>query len=223
MIPIKKMQADQIYLIRGASTANSPFFETEADCKLFLRLADRYLSPFLSVNRYQNSRDGWVMIITTASEEAIRQAYKARRAKSKKCKPQCAFTEIWRMLSDQIRIFLSIYVKTTNEITGRSGTKVRCRYERFVFEDAAEAQEISDSLEREFYPLAQKKRRYRPTWRQHKIREKLLKTSIYISCALLGVKEKVEALGMRCLVLCDFRQTVVRQLIKLTYKHHFPD
>lgn len=217
------MQPDQIYLIRSASTANSPFFETEADCKLFLRLADRHLSQFLSINRYQNNRDGWVMIITTASEEAIRLAYKARRVRSKKCKPECAFTEVWRMLSDQIRIFLSIYVKTTNELTGRSGTKVRCRYERFVFESTEEAKEISDSLDREFYDQAQNKRRYRPTWRQHEIRKRLLQTSIYISCALLGAKEKAMELGMRCLVLCDFTQTVVRQLIKSTYKHHFPD
>jgi len=40
MIPIKQMQADQLYLIEGASVANSPFFECEADCKLFLSLTD---------------------------------------------------------------------------------------------------------------------------------------------------------------------------------------
>lgn len=223
MKPIKKMQADQVYLIRGASTANSPFFEKETDCKLFLRLADRYLGQFVSINRYQNSRDGWLMIITTKSAEEIQKAYKARRALSKKCNPKFEFKEIWRMLSDQVRIFLSAYVKATNELTGREGGKVRSRYKRFVFESADEAREIAASLAKKFYSQAQPKKRYRPSRRLHKIRKKLLKTSIYISCRLLGIPEKARELGMRSLDLCGFDENVVRQVIKSTYIHHFPD
>jgi len=67
------------------------------------------------------------MIITTKSAEAIRTAYDNRRKQSKKCNEDCAHHEIWRMLSDQIRILLSTYVKATNENTGRTGGKVRVR------------------------------------------------------------------------------------------------
>ena len=79
------------------------------------------------INCFQNSRDGWAMIITTKSAEAIRSAYEDRRKQSKKCKENCAHHEIWRMLSDQIRIMLSTYVKATNENTGRTGGKVKVR------------------------------------------------------------------------------------------------
>ena len=127
MIPIKQMQADRLYLIEGTSVANSPFFESEADCKLFLSLADKYLAGYMLINCFQNSRDGWVMIVTTKSAKAIRTAYENRRKQSKKCKEDCAHHEIWRMLSDQIRIMLSTYVKATNENTGRTGGKVKVR------------------------------------------------------------------------------------------------
>ena len=79
MKQIIEMQPDHIYLIRGASTANSPFFESEADCKNFLALADTYLGPYVSILSFQNDRHGWVMIITTKDEATIKTAYKKRR------------------------------------------------------------------------------------------------------------------------------------------------
>ena len=138
---IKKMQAEHIYLIEGAVTANSSFFENESDCKDFMRLADKHLGEYLSINSFQNNRDGWVMIITTKSAQEIRQAYDLRRVKSKKCKAGCAHYEIWRILSDQIRILLSTYVKITNATSGRRGGKVRGNYRRYVFESVAEVEQ----------------------------------------------------------------------------------
>lgn len=223
MKQIKKMEANQFYLIRGASAANSPFFESEEDCQLFLKLADRFLKKYLKITSFQNNRDGWVMLIATRSERKIKRAYRTRRMLSKKCKKECAFDEVWQMLSDQIRIFLSTYVKATNFRTGRTGAKVRSRYERFVFESEEEAMRMQALLEKIYYVQAQANRRYRPSKKLHKIRRRLLKTSIYVSCALLRVPENFRALGMRCLDLGVWvADGVVRQLISRTLKHHFP-
>jgi len=185
MKPIKQMQANQLYLIEGASVANSPFFESEVDCKLFLSLADKYLADYMSINCFQNSRDGWAMIITTRSAEAIRSAYENRRKQSKKCNEDCAHHEIWRMLSDQIRILLSTYVKATNENTGRTGGKVRGKYKRFVFESVEEAEAIKEKLLNLKYDQAQELKRYQPSKKLYRVKKRQKKQSIYMGCALL--------------------------------------
>ncbi len=222
MHKIKKLQADHIYMIGGASTANSAFFENESDCKQFLELADRFLKPYLSINAFQNNRDGWAMIVTTKSADVIRRAYKERRSKSTKCKKACAFNEIWRILSDQVRIFLSTYVKATNFRTGRTGGKVRSNYERFVFEDGEEALQMKKKLANQQYVQAQKKKRYRPAKKLCKIRRKLFKTSPYLSCALLTTSEKIVKLGLSCLDFGVFVGDVLRKLIQATLNYHFP-
>jgi len=222
MIPIKQMQANQIYLIEGASVANSPFFEIEADCKLFLSLADKYLADYLSINCFQNSRDGWVMIITTKSAEAIRSAYENRRKKSKKCKEDCAHHEIWRMLSDQIRILLSTYVKATNENTGRSGGKVSGKYKRFVFESVEEAEAVKEELLQQKYDQAQELEIYQPSNKLYRVKDTQKEQSFYMGCALLKSKELVRKLGMRCLDLAGSAIAVLRQLVKTTLDFHSP-
>ncbi len=216
------MAAGHVYLIRGASVANSPFFETEDDCKLFLQYADRFLKSYMTINLFQNNRDGWAMIISTKSSEEIRCAYKERRAKSKKCKATCRHTEVWRMLSDQVRILLSTYVKATNQKTGRKGGKVRCSYERFVFESAEEVQEVQVRMEKQRYDQQQPRKRYRPARKLHKIRKKLLQSSPFLSCAPMDVMEKIGELGVSCLDLVALVGDVLRYLVQVTFHHHFP-
>jgi len=221
MIPIKQMQADQLYLIEGASVANSPFFENEADCQLFLSLGDKYLVDYLSINCFQNSPDGWAMIITTKSAKVIRTAYENRRKQSKKCKEDCAHHEVWRILSDQIRILLSTYVKATNENTGRTGGKVRGNYKRFVFESVEEAEIVRKELLELKYDQAQELERYQPSNDLYRFKNKK-KQSIYMGCERLESKKLVRKLGMRCLDIAGLVIDVLRQLVKTTLNFHFP-
>lgn len=222
MKQIKKMQAGSFYLIRGASTANSPFFEGEADCKLFMQYADRFLKKYLSVACFQNNRDGWVMIIQTASAQEIKSAYLLRRERSARCQKEFEFAEVWQMLSDQIRIFLSAYVKATNHRSGRSGSKVRRRYERFIFESEEEAMAMKERLESEYYVQEHPNKRYRPSKKLHKMKKRLLRTSVFVSSALLWIPGKAKASGLVCLDLGLFAKDVVRHLIKSTLQHHIP-
>jgi len=219
MIPIKQMQANQLYLIEGTSVANSPFFENEADCKLFLSLVDKYLADYVTINCFQNSPDGWAMIITTKLAEAIRTAYKNRRKQSKKCKEHCAHHEIWRILSDQIRILLSTYVKATNENTGRKGGKVRGNFKRFVFESVEEAETVKEELLKLKYDQAQELERYQPSNELYCFKNK---ESIYIGCERLESKKLLHKLGMRCLDLAGSKIDVLRKLVRTTFNLHFP-
>jgi len=217
MIPIKQMQADQLYLIEGTSVANSPFFENEADCKLFLSLADKYLADYLTIACFQNSRDGWVMMVTTKSAAVIRTAYEDRRRQSKKCKEDCAHHEIWRMLSDQIRIMLSTYVKATNENTGRTGGKVSGKYKRFVFESVEEAEAVKEELLNLKYDQAQELEIYRPSNELYRVKDTEREQSIYMGCARLESSELLRELGMRCLDVAGSAIDVLRQgIVHLT-------
>lgn len=216
------MEANHIYLIRGASTACSPFFESVEHCRLFLRLADRFLSDYLRITSFQNNRDGWAMIIATRSADEIKRAYLARRACSQKCKKEYEFSEVWQMLSDQIRILLSTYVRTTNFSTGRTGAKVRRRYERYVFESEEEALAARKSLESEYYKLRQPSKRYRPRKKSHKMRKKLLRKSVYASSRLLAIPAKLRELGLGCVDIGVFIvDCVARQLVTRTLRDHF--
>lgn len=221
MKKIKKMAAEQVYLIRGASAANSPFFEKEEDCKLFLRLADRFLKDYLRINCFQNNRDGWVMLIVTRSSRDIKRAYYSRRSKSKKCQKKFEYKVVWQMLSDQIRILLSTYVKATNRKTGRSGGKVRCRYERFVFESEEEMESTRAAMERACYTQAQLMKRYRPSRKLHKMRKRLIFSSPFMSSVVSCLRGQVRLLGMLCMDFSEFMKDVARQLILPTYTHHF--
>ncbi len=222
MKKIKQMQADHIYLIRGSSSANSSFFECENDAKYFLKLVDRFLGEYMSVNSFQNNRDGWVLIISTRSVEEIRTAYAKRRAQSNKCNPAYAHSEVWRILSDQVRILLSTYVKWTNSHTGRTGGKVKRNYERFIFESLEEALEMKENLENQLYDQSQSKKRYRPSKKHFKMTWKAMKSSIYMCCARLSDPRNVVKLGLRCLNLISSTIDVLRQVIKTTLQYHFP-
>lgn len=222
MLKVKKMQAGHYYMIRGSSTANSSFFERESDCKLFLTFADRYLGGYMKITCFQNNRDGWAMLIATRSTGVIKRAYRRRRALSLKCNKAFELEEVWQILSDQVRIFLSTFVKAINQRRGREGGMVRCRYERFVFEDEVEASRMRDLLESEYYLQAQPLKRYRPSKKLCDLRRKLFRTSIYLSSALLRDAGKARQLGLRCLDVGLFATDVVRQLILRTKIHHFP-
>ncbi len=216
------MAANHVYLIRGSGVANSPFFETEEDCKLFLQYVDRFLRSYMTINLFQNNCDGWAMIVSTKSTEDIKQAYKERRARSKKCKKTCSYNEVWKILSDQVRILLSTYVKATNQKTGRKGGKVRSSYERFVFESPEEAQTMQMLMKKQRYRQQQPCKRYRPARKLHRIRKKLMKSSPFLSCASSGVAEKMVKIGIRCLNLTVLVGDVLRHLVQVTLYYHFP-
>lgn len=214
------MEADHFYLIRGSSGANSPFFENESDCKLFMEYADRFLRDYVSITSFQNNRDGWVMLVRTKSAKTIKRAYFTRRAKSNKCKKEFELSEVWQMLSDQFRIFLSAYVKATNYRSGRKGAKVRARFERYYFESEEEAQTMREVLENDYYVQAQPMKRYRPSKKLHKLRKRLLRTSTYMSSRLLRLKGRAVELCLKWVDVGFLDSDVARQIIKRTFSHH---
>ena len=213
---IKEMHANNIYMIKGESSANAVFFENEKEARLFLNLVDLYLKDYVEVNRFQNTKDGWILVITLKSEEEIREAYRKRREASKKCKAECAFDEIWRIISDQIRILLSTYVRTTNSRNNREGGKVKSSYKRYYFEHLEEAVGVMKKMDEQEIEQSQPNKRYEGAEELFEMTESEVKESIYFGCKWFKSGFRLRELGMKCLRLLDFLGDVLLDRIEKT-------
>ena len=207
-------------MIKGETSANSVFFENAKEARLFLNLVDHYLKAFVEVNRFQNTKDGWILIITLKSEGEIREAYRKRREASKKCKEEFCLDEVWRIISDQVRILLSTYVKTTNSRNNRNGGKVRSSYKRYYFEHIAEAIEEMKKMDEQEIDQSQANKRYHGAEGLFEMTEKEVKESIYFGCKWLKKGLGLRELGMKCLCLLDFLGDVLLGRINKTLKVH---
>lgn len=222
MKQIKKMHSGNIYMIQGECGANSVFFENEGEAKLFLHLVDHYLSEYVEINNFQNSKDGWILIITVRSEEDVFSAYQKRRDLSKKCKPEFKFEEIWQILSDQIRILLSCYVKTTNNKNGRQGGKVKSSYRRYYFENIEEAVEKMNQMESQEVDQCQPRKKYQGDKSLFDFSESQLRDNVYMCCRKIREGFEVVGLKLKGLRLLDLTSDVLGRLIKLTLSTHSP-
>jgi len=96
------------------------------------------------------------------------------------------------------------------------------KYKRFVFESVKEAEAVKEELLKLKYDQAQELKRYQPSKKLYRVKNRQKKQSIYMGCALLKSSEIVCKLGMRCLDLAGSALVVLRQLVKTTFDFHFP-
>lgn len=164
MKSIQKMEAGKYYLIESKASANSVYFETDAVAKLFFRYCDYYLKDYLHVEEYALNKDGWTMLIKVRSIQTIRKYYNTveskRKSKVNKTKSTEA-KEIWWILSERMRLFISTYVRMSNKIRGREGSLVRRKYGRYQFDNLKEAKNYVAKIRSDQHELKQSKEKYR--------------------------------------------------------------
>lgn len=124
------LSANQVCIAQGNSVALNLMFETKADHQIFLTLWERYLGGMTEVLNYHLSPIGWTVLFRTKSSSEISNSFQELRKKSKKATKE--IKDIGRMLSEHFRILISQYVRRTNQLNGRKGTKVMHRFKRFV-------------------------------------------------------------------------------------------
>ena len=161
MIKIKETEAGGLYLFQGRASANSLFIESAQEAQKFLSLFDRYLGNYVNLLDHCFCPEGWNLIVKLKSKPTILSHYQQHREKSKTAKV-LNYTEVWRIISERVRIFLFQYVKWSNTIEGRKGSKVYCRYERYVFDHAEEAKEYIVKMREQMIDLSQSKACYKP-------------------------------------------------------------
>lgn len=101
---------------------------------------------------------------------------------SKKCKKKYAFEEIWRIISEQVRISLSTYVRNTNSRNNRIGKKVGRSYIRYYFESIDEVIEEMKKMDEQEIGQCQPNERYQGAACLFEMSEKEVSNSIYFGC-----------------------------------------
>lgn len=202
------MYPDSYYLFESLSSARSCYFKTEEEIDLFKKLWKRYLSEYLETHKMYLSSEGYQILLKIKSKSILVKRYKKKfRRKRKEIKSRYV-EEPWRIVSEQIRIFHSVYVKAVNKIRGREGVLVKRSYERYYFEGLEELESYRNKMENGCERIeSQKNERYRVSERWVElVRWWLLRGGEWMAGA----------------VDAGFTDHVVHKLIETTISNHSP-
>lgn len=195
----KEMKPGALYLLKSVACSNTVYFESLMDCKTFLRLANRHLKDYLYIHEYMLTKDGWVILARMKSKSKILEAYRKKRERNEKGPKELP---PWKIISEQIRLFISGFVTKYNEGTGREGSLVKRPYERYYFETVKGAKRIIKRIRRRLIGLQQAKKMYRAKKGHYRIPKN--KGGIYLS------SKRKKRVGLRVRGLLDL--TVFQQL-----------
>lgn len=196
MKKIQQMQEGEYYLIESRASANSVYFESDDLAKIFFRYCDYYLKDYIHVEEYVLNADGWAMLIKVKSAKTIRKHYgvvdinESLQDEERKS----AVVEIWRILSERVRLFISTYVRMSNKMLGREGSLVRRNYGRYQFDNLEEAQDYVARIRNDQHEMKQREEKYRGYAEHFRMRGTILtnpmRSSLWVE--LCTVKERIE-------------------------------
>ncbi len=213
MKKVIEMYSGAYYKIESLATARNCYFENEEEllrCKAFMK---RYLEKYVEFHKMYFSSAGYQILLKVRGADLVRNLYKKQCIKKGKI-PRADFVkEPWRIISEQFRIFHSVYAKWLNKSRNRSGGVVKERYSRYYFESELEFQYYINGMENKKEIFSQNNRKYRvsPRWKRA------------IRWSVVRGVEWVESLTDRA-----FRNDVVSNLISFTKilhstpKNHHP-
>lgn len=195
------------YLFESKSSARSCYFESDLEIHIFKKLLRRYLSKYVEFHHLHISSEGYEILLRTRTKETVIQHYRLGREIKKKSIKEQFINEPWRIISEQMRIFLCLYAKTVNKKRGRQGVLVQKRFERRYFSGVEEVQEYVEELNRGKEVESQRKIKYRveESWKKG------------ISWWRFRGKKWGESVG--CI---DFQDHVLRKLVNRTFATHNP-
>lgn len=228
MDAIKNIVAGGIYVFQSSASANSTYFETDELIKVFFKYCNYYLNDYLTVYDYSVGQDGWIMVVKLKSRKTIRKSYREQLRMKNRDIESVGKMEIWRIISERMRLFISTYVRLSNKILGRTGSLVRRKYERYEFTNQDEAITFISKLRNHEVKQIQYKNKYRSLKQHYRLssqsrRSSLLTSSIGISH---WVKQKrfrskiCEVFGAGCKVIRGCTDLVVlNNILSLNSKH----
>ena len=220
MIKLKEIQVEGLYVFYGKASANSNFIESKLEAKEFIHSANRRFSNFLKIREYLVTQDSWFLVCEVEDRETIINEYLKKRKTSQKDHRRPSLTAVWRIVSEQFRHFLSLFVKFCNFRRGRTGRLVHSSYERAFFESEEEAQIFIKGLCNQTQSISQKNVKYRPKAKYFEFGKYERKGHVYL-CSLnlrsmLGVILEVG----KSMVAWDLASHVLRKLVKSTLNLH---
>lgn len=160
MKSITKLEAGGFYIIQSKASANSNYFEKDGLASLFFKYFNYYLKDYMDLYEYSLNQDGWIMAIRIKSRKTIKKQYQEIIHNRKKKDSDNDKKEIWRIISERMRIFISTYVRLSNKLLGREGSLVKRKYERYRFENHQEAIKYIHDLRNQEIDISQPKSKY---------------------------------------------------------------
>lgn len=149
------------YLFESLASGNTSYFESEEEIRVFRIFLVRYLKKYVDIKRTFLSSEGYQVLIRIRGEAILRKLYKLRCNK-KGIQPNKDFLkEVWRIVSDQVRIFHSVYAKWINRNRDRQGVLVQCRYKKYYFESKNSIDSYISQMEKGKEIKGQKNKRFR--------------------------------------------------------------
>ena len=217
----KEIQAGGFYLFVGKSSANSTFIRDIEEAKVFLQTAENRFKNYLGIKDYYLTQDSWMLLCEVEIEETILSTYNLAREKSKRALLGRGFTEVWRIISEQYRHFLSWFVKYSNYKVGRTGGLVHSSFERYYFDSHEEAVGYIDSMRNQAHRISQVKREFRPSEEEWEVEEIVSKGNIYL-CTKQLVDGKLSEIWSGTFQLISISTDVLRKVVNHTKNIHNP-
>ena len=216
---IKEVKADGFYLFTGEASANSCFIESITEAKIFIRLANQYLKDYVKVHEYLLTAEAWMMQVRIRSSRKVIKAYTRKRIKNKK--PVELNPEIWRIISEQVRLMLAHYVKITNKLENRAGSKVKESYKRYRFDSATEVKELIDKMRNQKLRLIQRNPKYRKVRTHYRIPKELAQGNVILCSKRLGIgKKNRKGIGFKSFVMKGLSDHLVGSMVLNTKISH---
>jgi hypothetical protein len=220
MKKIREIKAKCFYAIEGSSAEGSVFIEDMIEAKKFIELINDRLQGFCTIHNFLLEHNHWTLMVSMESKNSIVKRYQEKRKLSLKGKVENTLTEIWKIVSEQFRHILSMYIKFTNYKQGRKGSKVKRNYERSIFESVEEAEEFMESLKNQCYQKLPRKKRYRAKRNLWKMIRKVDQGHVFLCGKEVKDVDCEDVYGEGSLYLSSFLDNVLRKLIKSTILLH---
>ncbi len=183
----KAFYPDGFYIFESTASANSNYIENLKEAKLMLTYFDYYLKDYLELQEYCIDQHGFHMAVKLKKAEDILVSYRMHGGSE-----DIDITDMWRIISNRMRLFLSTYVRRINFLRGRQGVLVRNSYRRYFFENLEEALEHLENMREQKMALYQRKKKYWGLKKHYRIDHSAGEGSV-ILCSKdlkLGRKEK---------------------------------
>ncbi len=136
------------YLFESKVCGRNCYFENKNEIHKFEKLWKRYLSSYTEVYRMYISSEGYQVLLRIRTKDTLKRNYSLRCMKSEsKVRPEFLKSP-WKIVSEQIRIFHSVFAKYINRLRDRQGALVQSKFKRYHFTTKEEFQSYRFKMNR---------------------------------------------------------------------------
>ena len=133
-----ELKTGGFYVFESLASANSVFFKSEKEIKIFKKLFKLYVSRYMDINKLYVDASGYQAVVRIKQRKTLLKNYRTECNEKKRDPKKEIVKNPWRIISEKMRIFKSIFVKAINKLRGREGVLVKHSFKKYYFESIEE-------------------------------------------------------------------------------------